>query len=212
MPKVNYQINPACERCPLHLQAHKRSVCLKGKNTDSHKKLMVFTDHPNYFADHAQRPYAMDSGRLLDWMFQRMSVDPSRVAYDYTLRCYPKKSLPGSKAERAELIVECNKYRFASIAKVRPKAIVTLGQVSLEAFTGKGKVGDHSEHRVHAWEPVVNRIVDGVHVGYSLEYCLISPSDSVQVFRTLWNGAVEAGLKPKLNPKIPPFHFPTRMS
>lgn len=210
--ETRYQANSNCTRCPLHEQAHPRAVCLKGKNTDGRKPMMVFTDYPNYFADHAQRPYAMDSGRLLDWMFQRMSVDPKRVAYDYTLRCYPKKSLPSTKADRSNLIVECNKYRFASIAKVRPRAIVILGQTSLEAFTGKTKVGDFSEHDIMPWEPVVRKHVQRVWVGYSIEYCLISPSDSVQVFRTLWSGAEAAGLNPKLDPSIPPFPFPNRMS
>lgn len=173
---------------------------------------MVFTDHPNYFADHAQKPYALDCGRLLDWMFQRMSVAPDRVAYDYTLRCYPKKDLPSTKAERANYILECNQYRFASIAKVRPRAIAILGQSSLEAFTGQAKVGPLSERSYRPWEGVVRKYVERVWIGYSIEYCLISPSDSVQVFRTLWQAAEDAGLKPKLDPSIPPFKFPTRMS
>lgn len=206
------QINPKCRACQLHKYAHPRAVCLKGKNVDKPKRLVIFTDYPDYYADHAQKPYAMDCGRLLDWMLKRMSIDPKRVAYEYTLRCYPQKSLPTTKAKRANCILECNGYRFATIAKLRPKAVVCLGQTSLEAFTGKTKVGDYSERKVGVQQTSVSRFVPNVWIGYSLQYCLISPSDSVQVFRTIWCAAEEAGLKPKINASVPPFAFPTRMS
>lgn len=214
MPSHNkYQINPDCKRCPLHESAHSRAVCLRGKNSDVAQRLVIFTDHPDYFADHAQRPYAMDSGRLLDWMLKRMSINPARVAFEYTLRCYPKKSLPTTKAGRADCIVECNKYRFARIAKLKPRAIVTLGQTSLEAFTGKNKVGEFSERRVPAWEGVVRDYVSGVWVGYSPWACLgPSASEAVSIFRTIWQGADESGLRPVIDPSVPPFQFPTRMS
>lgn len=210
---TTHQINPSCDACLLHECAHKRAVCLKGKNTDARRALMVFTDHPDYFADHAQRPYAMDCGRLLDWMFLRMSIDPKRVAYDYTLRCYPKKSLPGSKADRANLILECNQYRFASIAKVRPRAIACLGQTTLEAFTGQAKVGPLAERDYVPWEGVVRKYVKRVWIGYNPWACLgPSASDAVSIFRTLWQAAEDANMKPVLNPSVPPFNFPTRMS
>lgn len=212
MPKVNYQINPSCKDCPLYKGAHKKAICLKGKNSDTHKPLVIFTDHPDHYANHAQRPYAMDSGRLLDWMLKRMSIDPAKVAYEYTLRCYPKGSLPTTKAGRAACIMECNKYRFARIAKIKPKAIVTLGLASLEAFTGKTKLKTSTERNWRAWEPVVARHCPTVWTSYSLAYCLMSPTDSTQVARTIWCAAEEAGLNPKVDASVPPFAFPTRMS
>lgn len=201
------QINPDCKDCKLHSTA--KAVCLKGRSLDnSQKKLMVFTDHPDYFADNAKRPYAQDSGQILDWMFKRMSVNPADVSYEYTLRCYPAKSLPTTKAERAECIVECNQYRFATIAKHKPKSIATLGQVSLEAFTGKTKIGDYEGNRIKAWEPAVARYTNGIWISYSLVGILLFAGDTPRVFRTLFCAAGEAGLKPKLDPTIPPFKWP----
>lgn len=196
------QINPKCTLCPCHVSA--RTVCLKGK-VAPRSRLVVFTDSPDYFADNAGRPYALDTGKILDWMFARMSVPSKDVSYEYTIRCYGKDTLPTTKAGRAQCIEECAQYRFATIAKIKPKAIAVLGQVSFEAFTGAGKVGEHEGRRLRAWEPVVRDFVDGVWCGYSLAYILISPSDAYRVFRVLYKAAEEAGLNPELDPSVPPF-------
>lgn len=202
-----FQINPKCTACKLHEFASPKSVCLCGRNTEVEKALVVFTDHPDYFADHSQAPYKLDVRNILDWMFQRMDVDPGMVAYEYTLRCYPQKSLPTTKAARAVCIEECAEYRFASIAKLKPKAIVALGQTSLEAFTGKTRIGEYEGRKIHCWEPVVRDYCDNVWIGYSINYILVSPSDTPRVFRVLYRAAEDAGLSPKLNPKIPPFQW-----
>lgn len=201
-----YQLNPNCERCICFKSAGRKSICLRGRVTNEGRKpLVVFTDSPDYFADSSGRGYTLDVRRMLDWLFARMSVDLGRVAYEYTLRCYTKGTLPSTKADRAVCIEECSEYRFASIAKLRPKAIAVLGQVSLEAFTGKSQIGQWVERRIRSWEPVVRDYTDGVWVGYSLQYILTSPGDTPSVFRVLWKAAEEAGLKPKINSSIPPF-------
>lgn len=204
MKSNEYQINPSCTACVCHKSA--RSVCLKGRNTNGLRRLVVFTDHPDYFADNAGRPYAMDVRRLLDWMFYRMSVDPKDVAYEYTLRCYAKNTLPTQKADRAICIEECAQYRFATIAKLKPKAIAVLGTVSLEAFTGHTQIGNWVDRpKVRAWEPVVRDYVENVWVAYSLNFCIMSPSSTPSVFRVLYQASREAGLNPVINPNIPPF-------
>lgn len=203
----SWQINPLCNDCKCHTTASPRAICLRGRNVDGKRKLLVFTDHPDYFADHAGRSYSLDVRRMLDWLFARMSIDPERVAYDYTLRCYAKGSLPTTKADRAVCIEECSSYRFASIAKVSPRAIAVLGQVSLEAFTGRTQIGNWVERAIHATEQFVQDYVSEVWVGYSINYILTSPSDTPSVFRVLYSAAQDAGLNPKLNPNIPPFQW-----
>lgn len=169
---------------------------------------MIFTDTPDYFADNAKAPYILDLQRLLQFILGSMGVSMTQVAMDYTLRCYPAKDLPTTKAGRASCISECNEYRFASIAKVKPKAIVTLGETSLEAFTGKTGVKNHTEDPVRAWEGTVRKFVAHIWCGYSLAYVLVSPSAITKVFKTIWQAAEEAGLNPKLNPDEPVFHWP----
>ena len=105
------------------------------------------------------------------------------VALDYTLRCYPNGNLPTTKAGRSTCIAECSRFRFASVAKVKPKAIVTLGQVSCEAFTGVTEVKRVAETPVRAWEGMVSQFVPHVWVGYSIAYALVSPAASIGIFR-----------------------------
>lgn len=169
---------------------------------------MIYTDTPDYFADNAKAPYVLDVHRLIQFMLGSMSVDMQSIALDYTLRCFPAKTLPTTKAERSACIVECSRYRFATIAKVKPKALVALGQVSCEAFTGKSEVKLVTESPVRAWEGMVSQYVPHVWVGYSIAYALTSPSATLGIFRTLFQAAEEAGLNPKINTKQPVFHWP----
>lgn len=206
--RTDNQINPNCTACDLHEGTS--CVCLKGKSGEK-GGLMVFTDYPDYFAERARRPYALDVGAFLRWCFQRMSVNPEIITYEYTLRCYGQKTLPTTKAGRAVCIQECNQYRFVTIAKTQPRAIVTLGQTSLEAFTGRTRVKDNSGLKVPCNEGIVKRFVQHIWCAYSVQYALVSPSESPDMFRTIWYAAQEAGLKPKLNPKIAPFQWPTQM-
>lgn len=207
MPSDRFQIKPDCKRCPLHKGT--RVVCMRGANTGGHRPLVIFTDYPDYFAEHAKRPYALHTGKILKWMLESMSIDPEKVGFDYTLRCYAQKTEPSTKAERAVVILKCNKYRFASIAKMRPKAIVVLGNTTLEAFTGKTKAGDYDGCKVPVWEGVVRDYVPHVWVSYGLNYILFKGAGETQnVFRTIFMAAKEAGLNPKINPHVPPFKWP----
>lgn len=201
------QINPTCDRCVCHTSAKPRSVCLRGRNSEAARRLVVFTDYPDYFANNGAIPYCMDTGKILDWLFARMSVDPKHVSYEYTLRCYAKDALPSTKAERACCIEECAEYRFAVLKRLRPSSIAVLGQVSLEAFTGKTQIGSWVGQRVRAWEPVVRDYSEHVWVGYSLQYILVSPSDTPGVFRVLFQAAHDAGLNPRIDPTVPPYHW-----
>lgn len=200
------QINPTCKACSLHLGAS--CVCLKGRG-NAKGSLMIFSDYPDYFADRARRPYSLDVGKFLDWCMKRMSIDPDDVVYEYTLRCYAQKTLPTTKAGRYVCIQECNQYRFATIAKLRPKAIVVFGQVSLEAFTGRTRVKDNSDLvPIACNEGLVKKYVPHVWCGYSVQYSLMSPAASPNAFRTMWYAAKEAGFKPKINADVPPFVWP----
>lgn len=200
-------IAPTCNACKLGSVCDHRSRGLNGLRSNKRKKLVVFTDTPDYFANHAHAPYKLDVRKMLDWLFARMSVDPEDVAYEYTLRCFPAKELPSTKAGRAVCIEECALFRFRALDRIRPKAICVLGNVSLEAFTGRTKIGDHEGRTIPCWEPVVRDHCDHVWVGYGINYILVSPSDTPRVFRVLYKAAEEAGLNPRLKPNVPPFKW-----
>ncbi len=197
---MKHQINPACTECKLHSNKG-TAVCLKGVGVDEHRKLMIFADQPDYFANNAKRGFVLDTLDFWTYVLDCMSISPDDVAFDYTVRCYSKGGVASTKAERSPIILSCSSYRFKSIAKVQPKAIVVSGGTSLEAFTGKTKVGDFQEDCLKAWEGVVRKFVKHVWVCHSAAYGMASPASIIPIFRTVFQAAEEAGLNPKINPK-----------
>lgn len=204
MPEKNtYSINPSCKNCNLHERS--RTVCFDGCGTASHKPLLLYAEAPDYFADHTGKPFGLDVGSFLDWLISRMCLSRLSVAYDYIYRCYTKNP-PRKKVDRASIILECNEYRFANLKKIKPKAIVTLGQVPLEALTGKSQVKDFAERKVRAWEGVVRKYVEHVWCTYSPNYPIVGdPGASVEMYRTIFMAAKEAGLNPKPVTDVKPF-------
>jgi hypothetical protein len=75
----------------------------------------------------------------------------------------------------------------------------------MEAFTGRSELKNSEGRKFANWEPIVREVVPEVWVGYSINYLLVSPSDTPRVFRVLYKAAEDAGLHPKINPK--PFKF-----
>lgn len=205
MTPTKTQCNSTCNRCKLHEYAHPKSVGLRGIRSGVRESLVLFVDHPDYFADAAHAGFKLDTKKFLDNALLRMSLDPERVAYEYTLRCYPQKSLPTTKAERAHCIEECSSYRFSAVRRLAPRAICVLGKTSIEAFTGRTFQGVELPNTVRVWEPVVRDYVPHVWCGYSVNYALVTPSAAPDIFRVIYHAAIEAGFKPKLDPAIPPF-------
>lgn len=185
------------------MHEHTDAVCLKGIGTDKHRPLMIFADYPDHFANKAKRAFVADVREFWEYILGSMSVSKDDVAFDYTVKCNIPKGVANTKAERAPIIMECNRYRFSSIRKVKPKAIVISGSVSLEAFTGKTNVGEYHESSVRAWERPVRDIVTNVWVCHSAMYAMSSPAATVPIFRTVFQAAQEAGLNPRLNPRFP---------
>lgn len=197
--KINNQINPACTECKLH-EPKGTSVCLKGSGVDGKKKLMIFADQPDYFANNARKGFVLDVLDFWAYILSCMSISIEDVAFDYTVRCYNKAGVASTKAARGPIIIACSSYRFKSIDKVEPKAIVVSGSASLEAFTGKTKVSDYHENTVKAWEGRVRKHVPHVWVCHSAAFAMTAASESIPIFRTVWQAAEEAGLEPVINP------------
>ena len=195
--------NHSCKLCPLHAQA--RNVCMKGW-TGSDPRLLIFVDSPNVSEDRSGKSGTGESQELIRWMLQRMSVSLDKVAMSYTLRCIRAKQLT-KKAERIAAIESCWKYNLATIASLRPKAVVVMGQVSVECFLGTSEVGAREGTKWTADPPVRKVGVEEVWVTYSPAYALEQPAETYRIYRVLWKAAEEAGLKPKTNNKLKPFEF-----
>lgn len=198
-------IRSDCCRCPLHEEAN--TVCLAGRGAIN-AALMLFVDYPDSISDKAGRPFKLATGELLDWMFQRMSIDPAKIRYEYTLRCYPKnKKLISTKDKRDICFRGCNQYRYKVLKKIKPKAVVVMGNISLEAFTGRVKISEVQGLKIECNEPAVKEVIKEVWCAASPYQLLQVPSDTPNVYRVLFQAAKEAGLKPKINPEVKPYRW-----
>lgn len=194
--------NPNCQLCELSLTASPKSVCLKGGG-GLDAALCIFLDAPTIVEDRRGKSLVAEAAMLLKWFLNRMSVQTENVYVDYVLKCYPKPNKNvGKKAFRAQMLEACSVYRFATLQRISPKAIIAMGTTACEAFTGSSEIGQYEGARWIPNEPRVREAVEAVWVSYSPAYALENPAESVGIYRTLFAAAKEAGLKPKLNEKI----------
>ena len=200
--------NPACERCELHTTAGKRSVCLKGRGGDI-ATVAIFLDAPNELEDRRGRGCVSDGVEWLMWAFQRMSIPAEQFYIDYIIKCCPKRNRNyGKKAYRQVMTEACSYYRFATVAILKPKAIIAMGGKACEAFVGQDRVSAYEGASWTPLEPEIREVVPCVWVTYSPAYSLQDPAESVSIFRTLWFAVMSTGLVPKIA-DIPPFDYGT---
>jgi uracil-DNA glycosylase len=103
----------------------------------------------------------------------------------------------------------CSYYRVATLQQIRPRAIVAMGAIAVEAFTGSNELKNFEGARWTPSEPFVRELVEGVWACYSPAYPLQDPAASVGIYRTLFSAAEEAGLNPQFNPNVTHFDYGT---
>lgn len=195
--------NPNCSLCELSTTCNPKAICLKGGGGGI-GGLAIFLDAPNFVEDRRGVGVVSEAVDLLKWMLTRMTVPTKAVYVDYVLKCYTKANKNfGRKAHRQQMIEACSAYRFATLQRLKPKAIIAMGATACEAFIGSEKVANYEGVAWNAKEPQVREVCPTVWVTYSPAYALQDPAESVTIYRTLFAAAVQAKLKPtpKPNPK-----------
>lgn len=196
--------NSNCQKCELYKNATPGSVCLKGEG-GMQAKLLIFLDSPNAIEDIRHRGMAGEHVQLLKWMLGRMSLKPTDYYIDYILKCLVSGNKTyNKKPDRMEFVEKCSIYRFATLQKLRPKAVIGMGRLCCETFLGNDKVSNYEGTFWNPVEPRVRDFIDKVWITYSPAYALQDPAESVTVYRTLQAAASAAGLKPKLNQNMKP--------
>ena len=87
------------------------------------------------------------------------------------------------------------------------KAIVTMGKIALEAFTGNSELKGFEGMSWGAKEiEVRSKGVEQIWVTYNPTYLSEKPAETPEVYRVLWRAAQAAGLTPK-ETKVPPYDW-----
>ena len=172
-----------------------KTVCLQGKGNVDSAKMIVYLDRPSFMDDKRGRSFVDESADLLRYMFKRMGIDvETDVYFDYIIKCRGDKKLISQKAARMEVVEACSKYRLVTLQEIKPKAIVALGSVALEAFIGRSDIG---EHEGVAWDSGEFGVQCKVWVAYAPDYIFNKASEAPSLYRVLWRAAAQAGLKPQ---------------
>lgn len=195
-----------CRDCVLHNFVE--NVCLPGLGNTETAKLAIFVDQPSWMDDQRNRPFVSESASLILHFIDRMGLNRDDVWLDYVLKCAAGKQVPSKKSDRLQCIEACSKYRFATLQTLpQLKAIVIMGKISLEAFTGNTELKNFEGMSWGANEPQVRDCgVSQVWVTYNPNYLLEKPAETPEVYRVIWRAAIAAGLQPK-ETQVKPFNW-----
>lgn len=123
--------NPNCTLCRLHKTAE--YVCLLGQGPEPYD-VMIIGEAPGHREDDSGTPFVGKSGQLLRSKLEGLGIDD--VFITNAVSCRPPDNRTPTKGE----IKACKKWLDYQIAMVKPKYVLTLGNVPLMSITGAAGV------------------------------------------------------------------------
>ncbi len=118
-----------CTQCKLHT-TRKNIVVGEGNiNAD----IMFIGEGPGKTEDEMGKPFVGESGKLLDILIQdSLQMNRSDVYICNVVKCRPTKNMLGEKDRPPdeEEVAACMKYLLLQIAIIKPKIVVTVGNVA----------------------------------------------------------------------------------
>lgn len=137
MPNIKEIYDPNCTQCPLGATCRNR--CLPGVGEQTAKLLIVGT-YPNEAEDIAGRIIKEGGNSLIFRILEKViNANPGEVYFTNLVKCH--SDLKGVTAPN---VAACSEYLKSEISILKPRCIVTLGAVPLEALTGlTGSLGKY---------------------------------------------------------------------
>lgn len=125
--------NPDCRECKLYETA--QSVCLIGQGPFP-CDVMIVGEAPGYREDDIGKPFSGKAGQLLDEMLEEAGINRDKVFITNAVHCRPPDNRTPSRRE----IKACSRYLKAEVDLVKPKYVLVLGSVAMQATLGKSGV------------------------------------------------------------------------
>jgi len=138
----------SCTLCPQLAATRAHVVFGEG---DVRADLMFVGEAPGIDEDREGRPFAGESGALLDKMLVAMGFSRGSVYLTTVLKCRPH-TLAGQSESRTpdfEELSRCAPYLAAQISMVKPKVIVAMGAGAMSALFGSKEVVGKLRSRWH---------------------------------------------------------------
>lgn len=139
-------------------------VCLMGAGP-KRTKVMIIGEAPGEREDDSGMPFVGRSGKLLDDLLERAGLSRDSIYTTNAVHCRPPDNRTPNKRE----IKACNEYLMAEINLVKPKFILTLGNVPLESLLGiKGIKKLRGSPIEHEFDHGLAYIMPTYHPSYAL--------------------------------------------
>lgn len=118
--------DPNCKLCPLHKTA--QHVCLLGQGPKP-SEVMVIGEAPGEREDDSGKPFVGRSGKLLTETLESYGLAREDIYITNAVSCRP----PDNRTPKKNEIKACRHWLFKQMARVKPKYVLLLGNVPLEA-------------------------------------------------------------------------------
>jgi len=130
--------NPNCALCDLHQGAN--HVCLLGKEPKRGARVMIVGEAPGATEDECGEPFIGAAGQMLDELLRNAGIKRSACYITNSVKCRP----PGNRKPKAKEIKTCaHAYLYKELGDIQPEFVLTLGNVGLQAVTGKSGITKH---------------------------------------------------------------------
>jgi len=166
-------------------------------------RLILIGECPGHWEDLKRRPFVGEAGKLLDHILGRMGISRTDIYITNVLKCRP----PNNKLPTGEKLEECIKACHDWLADELNMffdshcSYVLLGATALCAFI------DHHLISKHEGQEVAPKTWAALHPAFALR----RPGKEINIYRTIYRAAKQAGLKPKrMGWKAGMFHYKER--
>lgn len=122
--------DPSCTLCRLHQTTNR--VCVLG-NGYEHSEVMIIGEAPGEAEERTGEPFRGKAGQLLTKLLDAEGFDRNDLFICNAVSCRP----PGNRTPTKGEIKACKKWLDYQTSVVKPKYVLILGNVPLEAITGK---------------------------------------------------------------------------
>jgi len=134
--KADLTVN-GCHMCSLGFQPEINGVCVsRGPETANR---MIIGEAPGKEEDSTGKPFSGPAGRLMDEIWRSVGMDTNDWYITNVVLCRPYSPRGSGKENftpKQDQRKKCKIYLDKQIALIKPKLIVTVGAVALEAITG----------------------------------------------------------------------------
>ena len=152
-----------CELCSLHETTER--VCVMGSGNPK-SRIMLIGEAPGANEAETGRVFSGRAGQLLDLKLQAAGLDREEVYVTNVVKCRPPDN---RKPERVEWEA-CRKYLEREARAVRPRFVLLMGNLALQAIARKSGITKHRGVRLDIKDPAWSsaEVMATIHPAYVL--------------------------------------------